>query len=186
MVERIEIKDIVLLKHGIACKNGNNINGEIHYYQMRDYDVEADTFVHNTTVTNVNNAVMKHLLCKKDLLITMKGSRYYCALYNPEKEEKAVASGAFLILKVIDSRITPEYLCWYLNRPEVSEKLIQWRRRWLFYFQKEMLNQLAIPSLDIVIQKCNYNMYKLEREALKVQQKLFDERQRLIFHLLHR
>ena len=148
---------------------------------MRDYNTETKTFA-KKDMTNLNKNVVSHLLQKKDLLITAKGAKFYCAIYNCTRK-KAVASNAFFVVRIFDKRITPEYLSWFLNQPEISQTLIQWKTNY-FILNKDAIASLSIPLLDRTTQDNILTLYKEQKEAVKLQEKIFKESQSNILALI--
>lgn len=178
-MKTITIGEIARIASGINCKIISN--GKVHFHQMRDYNTETKTFA-KKDMTDLNKNVVSHLLQRKDLLITAKGAKFYCAVYNCS-EKKAVASNAFFVVRIFDKRITPEYLSWFLNQPEISQTLIQWKTNY-FILNKDAIASLSIPLLDRTNQDNILTLYKEQKEAVKLQEKIFKESQSNILALI--
>lgn len=184
-METTKLDAIAQIRNGIFPGNTTNDEIEVIYYQMSNYNAEDDKFENGTISTITTNQAEKHLLCKNNLLLTAKGATYYCALYNPEQEEKAIACNAFFIIKVTDERITPEFLCWYLNRPEIGKKLICWSSNH-FIVQKEKLNSLTIPLPTLEAQFLIHDISKLQQKSMKIQKEYFDAIQLYYYDILQK
>lgn len=178
-MKTITIGEIARIASGINCKIISN--GKVHFHQMRDYNTETKTFA-KKDMTNLNKNAVSHLLQRKDLLITAKGAKFYCAVYNCFGK-KAVASNAFFVVRIFDKRITPEYLSWFLNQPEISQTLIQWKTNY-FILNKDAIASLSIPLLDKTTQDNILTLYKEQKDAVKMQEKIFKESQSNILALI--
>lgn len=184
-MKTVKIEDIVQIKAGISAYKHIENGEEIIYYQMSNYNADTDKFEKGTIATVTSSQVEKNLLCKNDLLLTAKGARYYCALYNPMQEEKAIACSSIFILKVTDERVIPEYLCWYLNRPEIGKELMNWTSNY-FVIKKKQVISLDVPLVSLEEQNLIYKIFKLQTSAMKIQKQLFEESQDFCFGLIHR
>ncbi len=178
-MKTITIGEIARIASGINCKIISN--GKVYFHQMRDYNTETKTFA-KKDMTDLNKNVVSHLLQRKDLLITAKGAKFYCAVYNCSGK-KAVASNAFFVVRILDKRITPEYLSWFLNQPEISQTLIQWKTNY-FILNKDAIASLSIPLLDRTTQDNILTLYKEQKDAVKMQEKIFKESQSNILALI--
>lgn len=179
-METIKIREIVQIKNGIFSKSSSH--GRVKYYQIGDYDEEKNVFEDGHNITGSKYAI-KHLLLNKDLILTAKGCRYYCTVYNIVSRQKAVVSNAFFTLRISDPRICPEFLCWYLNRPEIYQKL-QIQSKTYFTIKKETLEELSIPLIDMDMQIKICTIFYKQNEALKLQEKLLKESQSNLLKLL--
>lgn len=180
-MDTIKIGEIAQIKSGIFCKNADR--GSASYYQIRDYNEDNSNFETDHKIV-LNKFVKNHLLHNQDLILTAKGRKYYCTIYNTVSKQKAVASNAFFILRAFDPQICPEYLCWYLNRPEISWKL-QIQGKNYFFIRKEAIEDLPIPIIDKNIQMKIYTMFHQQNEALKLQRRLLQESQSNLLKLLN-
>lgn len=184
-METLKIEEIVEIKSGIAAYKQIDNGEKVIYYQMSNYNADTNKFENGTIATVTSNQLQKHLLCKNKLLFTAKGATYYCALYNPEQEEKAIACSSFFILEVTDERITPEYLCWYLNRPEIGKKMMRWSSNF-FTIKKEQLTSLSIPLVSLEVQYHIYNIIKLQTRAVKIEKEKLELCQEFCFGIIQR
>lgn len=179
-MKTLKIEKIAEIKSGITAYKQVDNGEQVIYYQMGNYNADTDKFENGTVATVTDSQLQKHLLCKNDLLFTAKGATYYCALYNPEQEEKAIACSSFFILKVTDERISPEYLCWYLNRPKIGKELTRWSSSF-FTIQKDQLTSLSVPLVSLEVQNHIHKIIKLQTTAVKLQQKKLELYQQLCF-----
>lgn len=58
-----------------------------------------------------------YLLQKGDLLFAGKGTTYYCGVF--DLDVPAVASTTLYSIRLQTDAVSPAYLCWYLNHPNV-------------------------------------------------------------------
>lgn len=98
------------------------VDGEVCYLQVKDFD-EGGRF--NGKVDNKikKEEIPGHFYLQvNDVLYAAKGDKNFAVIY-PEGIGGAVASPSFLIIRLIVNFVLPEFLVWYLNHPEVAEKL---------------------------------------------------------------
>jgi restriction endonuclease, S subunit len=187
-MELIQIEKIAHLRNGIPAYQNISEGEEVIHYKMSNYNREKDMFNDGTKAFITSSQVQKHLLCNNDLLLSIKGAKYYCALYNPEYEEKAIASDSLLVLQVTDARIMPEYLCWLLNRPETGKELMISSSNH-YIIRKEKVASLGIPLVSLEAQALIIEICKLQKEKIKIQKEqilLYEEIQSYFFSILHR
>lgn len=187
-MELIQIEKIAHLRNGIPAYQNISEGEEVIHYKMSNYNREKDMFNDGTKAFITSSQVQKHLLCNNDLLLSIKGAKYYCALYNPEYEEKAIASDSLLVLQVTDARIMPEYLCWLLNRPETGKELMISSSNH-YIIRKEKVASLCIPLVSLEAQALIIEICKLQKEKIKIQKEqilLYEEIQSYFFSIFHR
>lgn len=179
-METIRIGEIAQIRAGIPAYKQIDDGEEVIYYQMYNYNADTNKFENGTIATIKKKQTEKHLLYENDVLLTAKGARYYCALYHPKQEEKAIACGAFFVLKVIDDRITPQYLSWFLNRPEIGEKIKRCSSGYFAVEKKEVIS-LGIPLISIEEQHLIYESFTLLIEKRRIQIELIETWQLHLF-----
>ncbi len=98
------------------------VDGEVSYLQVKDFDEEGrfDGRVDNKIK---KEEIPEHFYLQvNDVLYAAKGDKNFAVIY-PEEIGRAVASPSFLIIRLAVNFVLPEFLVWYLNHPDVAEKL---------------------------------------------------------------
>lgn len=106
--------EITNIFSGIYAKP--DIEGDVFYIQARHFSKEG---IFDSTVNPdllYTDKLAKHLLQKDDILLASKGLNNFAVAYNDEIG-KAVASSMFLVIRINQGGILPEFLTWYLNHP---------------------------------------------------------------------
>ena len=130
---RKHLSDIAELQSGLFAKPDIHpdtlyLQG-IHFNQFGEFDPEVKPFL------KAEQKNPKHLLQEGDVLFAAKGINNFAVVYNRHLG-KAVASSSFIVIRLIDDTVTPEYLAWFLsNDPNVKS------------FHKQL--GTTIPSISI-------------------------------------
>jgi restriction endonuclease S subunit len=116
----IKLTDIAEITSGTYQKEVTD--GDLLYLQVKDF---KSTYLANGELKPSiidSSKIAKYTLLDKDLLFAAKGTSNFCVLYH-DTMGKAVASSAFFVIRVSRAAILPEYICWYINTPQVLKKL---------------------------------------------------------------
>jgi restriction endonuclease S subunit len=97
-------------------------NGDFLYLQVKDFTSEHLLNGELKPSIPEEDKITKHMLINNDLLFAAKGTSNFCAIYKNEMG-KAIASSAFFVIRPDSGIILPEYLCWYINIPQVMKRL---------------------------------------------------------------
>ena len=109
----MKLKDIVEIFSGIYAKDLPG--GEIACLQVKDLLVSSpEAMASRIECTKKTDG---YLLKRGDLLFAGKGTTYLCKLF--EWDFPAVPSTTLYSMRLKSDKVTPEYLCWYLNHPSI-------------------------------------------------------------------
>jgi len=112
------IQDIAKVRSGIYMTEVPD--GEIACLQVSDFDRKLNQFITPAPSLALNSRTKNHLLTKGDLILAAKGNYNFCTVFS-KKMGKMVASSAFLVIQIQDkTMISPDYLCWILNREDTQ------------------------------------------------------------------
>lgn len=90
--------------------------GAAHYLQVNLFDKEAQAFLLTKPTLELDSKVEKHLLQEGDIVFAAKGTSNFCSVFHQEAGA-VVASSSFLVIRCMNlALVSPEYLCWFLNR----------------------------------------------------------------------
>lgn len=110
---KVEIKDVAEILLGTFQKPSRT--GNILFLLLSHFDDDGNMRPEEyLSFIEEGSTPQQRLLRKGDILVVAKGGRNFAALYNPDIGP-AVASSAFLILRVTSPDVLPEYLAVYLN-----------------------------------------------------------------------
>lgn len=150
------IRDIAAIRSGAYMKEVPN--GEVCYLQVSDFDKVDGEFLHLKPTLGYDGKTENHLLSEGDLLFAAKGTSNFCAVFHKEMG-KAVASSSFLVIRIINrTLITPDYLCWILNREDT-----------LAFFKVNAIGT-SIPSIG----KALVEEYEIDIPPIQVQRKIME------------
>jgi restriction endonuclease S subunit len=153
---------------------------------MKHFDAEGNLHSRPHFDLGLADIHKSHLLRDGDVLFAAKGSRNFAAVYR-EINLPAVASTTFLILKVRDADLFPEYIAWYLNNENTQTFL----RRYatgssMVSVSKELISGLAIEVPSIARQRLIVKLAKLAERENRIRLEIADLRRKLIEKLISR
>lgn len=177
-----KLKDIASILSGTyqkECPEGN-----VFYLQVKDFrSLHLENGTLKPTVQDTEN-LAKHILWDNDLLFAAKGTSNFCTLYNKEMG-MAVASSAFFIIRVRSANILPEYICWYLNTPQIIGMLQTGAvGSSTPSITKPMLGEIEIPLPSVEIQQKIIACEHLKNREHELQLLLAEKKKRLIDQIL--
>lgn len=114
-------------------------NGQLH--SSLHPDLKAD------------NITDKHLLRHGDVLFAAKGTKNFAAWYE-SKNQPAVASTSFFVIRLTEKNILPEFLVWFINHP-TTQKFLKGKAigTSIVSISKSVLEELEISIPDLQTQK---------------------------------
>ncbi len=117
---RVKIENIADIQSGLYLKT--EPDGDVVYLQIKDFDSNGRLIFNPEPLIKDNGKLSNHLLFEGDLLFAAKGTSNFCTVYKKEIG-KAVATSSFFVLRIIEPRILPDFLCWFLNTPGILKIL---------------------------------------------------------------
>lgn len=118
-MERIKIGDLVAVINPIPVKKGqkkteykaifptNIVNGKIVEYEYGEINLKK-------------SVEEKYFLKENDILLQVKGTKFDSILVS-EKVDNLLAGNSYLILRVNNKKIIPQYLQWLLKTNKITE-----------------------------------------------------------------
>ena len=115
--KKAKLLDIAEVLSGVYMKNSPT--GELYCLQVKDLLMSSP----ETTATRIDYIPKLdcYMLKKGDLLFAGKGTTYLCKVFN--LAIPAVPSTTLYSIRLHTDSVCPEYLCWYLNHPQVIAKI---------------------------------------------------------------
>ena len=176
---------MILLKDISEIRSGVYLNSppgdEVAYMQMKDLLMDSPEKI--ASFVEYNPKMEKYLLRKGDLLFAGKGTTYLCTLFN--LNINAVASTTLFVIRVQNDKVLPEYLCWYLNRPNMVNRI---RASQVGsstpLILKSTLEELEIPIPDKAIQRKVMEISRLQERETYLINTLAEKRASIVNQLL--
>lgn len=142
------LRDIAQLQTGIYAQT--NPIGDVYYLQGRHFISGNQWEKHIKAELPMEERFNKYILQKGDVLLAIKGGKYFAALY-PEKFAPAIASSTFIVIRPDIMIVNSAYLVWYLNHPK-TQKVLQNKEKGtaLPSINKKDVEdiEITIPSLE--------------------------------------
>lgn len=164
------IKEISSLQTGFFGKPSGI--GNVVYLQSKHFNEHGQ--LQNTLYPDLeaDNISEKHLLKEGDVLFAAKGTKNFAAVFE-NHNEPAVASTSFFVIKLMDDRILPQYLTWFLNSYDTQTLLKgQAIGTSIPSISKQVLENLEISVPNIEIQKAILQITKLRNREKELKQQI--------------
>ena len=120
-------------------------------------------------------------LKKGDILFMARGARNF-SVFIDELPDSVLAAACFFVVRVSNSDILPEYLCWYLNQSPVEEYLKRFSGRGVHMpvVRRAVLETIEIPLPPLEVQKQVSALNKLLVKEQDLYRKLAEKRKNLM------
>jgi len=157
----------------------NNPDGEVWVIQMKDLNKNYTGISSKPNTVTFENASSKQLLRKGDVIFLSKGNNNVAFTY--EADQPAVAVSVFFVIRVKPEVILPDYLTWFLNKPETQKYLMTMREgASVSSIKKSIFDEMLIELPEIKKQKLIANIYKLSIREDELMSQLMEERKQFI------
>lgn len=107
---------------GFSFRNQLKDNGFREFRVLTAKDVNADNGVINYSGLNISPEFAgpdKYFLKDKDIVLNARGGNPRAFIFQKDQcDALVIASGAFIIIRVMEEYLDAGYLTWYLNLPE--------------------------------------------------------------------
>ncbi len=116
-----------------------------------------------------------------DILFMARGARNFSVLID-KLPDSVLAAACFFVVRISNSEILPEYLCWYLNQSPVEEYLKRFSGRGVHMpvVRRAVLESIDIPLPPIKTQKQVSEINKLLQKEQDLYKKLAEKRKNLM------
>ena len=167
------MKHIAFVHTGIFAKTTKE--GQIVYLQAKHFDENGILKSSLYPDLRAESISEKHLLHNGDIIFAAKGTKNFAALYE-NKNRPAVASTSFFVIRIkkdFQDKILPEYLTWYLNQQSTQNYLKSKAiGSSIASISKPVLEELEVPTLEVVNQKKLLRIAYLRNIERKLQQQI--------------
>lgn len=171
---KIRLGNIVDIRLGAYCQTVPF--GDIRYLQSTDYNLNRE-LIPTTSITpmiSLDSKNKKHILRNNEILFSAKGVNNYSVVYKRNYENECIASSSFLVLTINnENKISPEYLCWFLNNPDTMKTLKTSSKGSAI----QSISKSSIEDLEIIIpsiekQRLIVELDTLIKEEFRIQNEL--------------
>jgi len=154
------------------------------HFLLQARDVDANRLTYRTeTLIRFNPAMPRRdwVLKSGDVLFMDRGSRNFSVIIKAIPDP-VLAAACFFIVRVSNERVLPDYLCWYLNQPQVERYLIQHSGRGVHMpvVRRSVLENIDVPIPTLEIQKKIMETQILMKEEQALLNNLAEKRKELI------
>lgn len=173
------LKEIANIRAGLYLNSSPT--GTVSYLQIKD--LLMDNPEKNAVKVEYKSKMDYNMVRRGDLLFVGKGTTYLCTLFN--LDIKAVASTTLYVIRVQNDRVLPEYVCWYLNHPNIVSKI---RASQIGsstpLIHKSTLEELEIPVPDKATQRKVMEISRLQERETYLINTLAEKRASIVNQLL--
>jgi len=162
----VKLKDIANIQSGVNKKS--NFNGNCYYLQIKHFSSDGE-LIQSSDLTPellIEEMNINHVLQQGDILLAARGSRNFAYKYKGITSP-AVAASVFLLIRITDEKILPDYLTWYLNSPQAQSQYKNISRG----SNVKLLSKSMIAELEISIPSMKTQIQILKMQALLMQEK---------------
>ena len=155
--------------------------GDVSYLQIKDLLSESPEKTASKVTLSPKNE--RYLLAKGDLLFAGKGTTYLCKVF--DLNIPAIASTTLYIIRLTSKGILPDYLCWYLNQPNVMAMMkTQQVGTGTPLIHKQVVEDFEIPVPDLETQQSIVELARLQAKEKELYQAIAEKRQLLANQLI--
>jgi hypothetical protein len=180
----MKLKKIAKIQSGYINRGKIDSRDDGNCLLLQAKDVDADSLSYRTDalVRFMPSLSGKDWFLKPgDILFMARGSRNFSVLID-KLPDSVLAAACFFVVRVSNSEILPEYLCWYLNQSPVEEylKRLSGRGVHMPVVRRAVLEGIDIPLPPIEIQKQVAEMTMLLLKEQDLYKELAEKRKYLM------
>jgi len=97
--------------------------GDLRVIQLKDIDNDYTTIGKECIFVHQNQVKDKYYLKEGDILFISKGANNYAIPFYADDNYPSVASSAFFVVRLDETKATPNYVAWYINQKKVQQYL---------------------------------------------------------------
>lgn len=175
----VKLCDVAEVFSGVYAKS--NPAGDILCLQVKDLMMPSP----ETTAARIEFTpkLSDYIIKKGDLLFAGKGTTYLCKVF--DLDIKAVPSTTLYSIRLHSNDIMPEYLCWYLNHPNVVAVIKSAQAGSVTpLIHKPTLENLNITIPDIEMQKRIVDLSNLQKREEQLLKKIAEKRVQITNQIL--
>ena len=180
----MKLSKIAMVESGYHSRRRVEPREDGTYFLLQARDVDGEKLAYQTdTLIRFNPELSRTdgTLKKNDILFMSRGTRNYSLLLG-EIPDSTLAAAYFFIVRVSGKKLSPAYLCWYLNQLPVECYLVRHSGRGVHMpvVRRSVLEKLDIPLPKLEIQNKIVELEALRREEEELINRLVEKRKQLI------
>ncbi len=180
------LKEITEIFSGYLFKEilKNDENGDIKVIQLKNVNTVGEIKQKDLFRISLDNINERLFLREKDIIFKSKSTNHSAAII-PEISDKLIASSHFLILRVNEDSVIPEYLLWYL-RQDFTMNYFKKRSgsRLIRLVNKKVLGELEIKIPSVESQKEIVQLNDLFQREKKLTKKIEEKKEKMIHNII--
>ncbi len=155
-------------------------DGTVAVIQMRDLTEDNKLSHRNLITTKMNGLNDRHLVKHKDLIFRSRGKTTTAAIIDTEVGP-AIVSAPLLRVRVVNKKVLPEYLCWFINQPS-AQAFLHSRATGtaMTVIGKSALDALQVPLPDLATQERIVALADLSNQEQKLMRELAAKKEKLV------
>lgn len=149
--------------------------GKYSVIQIKDFDAERRFHPELLDQVNLERDGQPHLISKGNILFLSRGNKRFAAAITRGLIH-TVAASYFYVLRVINQRVLPEYLAWYINQAPFQEELANLATgTHMPFVSLEEFRKLGIPVPNIELQRKIVELDTLARREQSLMRKIAEK-----------
>ncbi len=155
--------------------------GDLRVIQLKDVENNYTTIGNDCIFVNKNQVKGKYYLKDGDILFISKGANNYAIPFYADDNYPSVASSAFFIVRLDETKANANFVAWYINQSKVQQYLeSQATGTYTTSINRETIENIPIllPSISKQDKIANIAAFAIKEKNLYHQ--LIEEKSRLI------
>lgn len=178
---RIVLKNIaeIFSGHTVRGRVESDPTGDVYAIQLKDlakHYSEITDFPHLIKSTGVPK---NQFLQKGDILFVSKGANNFALVF--DKDYPAIAISVFFVLRIMDKKVDPYYLAWYINQDKAQGYLHTGKEGTMI----TNINKATLENLEVEIpskdkQKMINEISKLWEREVEISEAIIERKKKLV------
>ena len=178
-----QISQFIRSGHSFRERVDNDPSGDCLVIQPKDISLDSSNLAGRPQIVRSTDFSDKHILQPGDILFMAKGNKNYAWVFN--LEAKAVATSLFFIIRPDTTKVSPEYLAWYINQETIQGTLHAAKAGTsVTNISLQSLSELEIKVPSIYTQNKLVNLYRLWLVEKSKTMNLIDQKDRFYSNLV--
>ncbi len=97
--------------------------GNLRVVQLKDVENDYTTIGKDCIFVNKKQVKNKYYLKDGDILFISKGANNYAISFYADDNHPSVASSAFFVVRLDETKANPNYVAWYINQKKIQQYL---------------------------------------------------------------
>lgn len=155
--------------------------GDLRVIQLKDVENDYTTIGNDCIFVNKDQVKGKYYLKDGDILFISKGANNYAIPFYADDNYPSVASSAFFIVRLDETKANANFVAWYINQSKVQQYLeSQAMGTYTTSINRETIENIPILLPPISQQKKIANIAALAAKEQNLYNQLLEEKNRLI------